>query len=142
VISFQNSCIYVLCVSFRGFEIIDPCLMFITFLNDSGYLFEGHLTVDPEPPQPQWLVQSNLLTTAATLFAAESSQASEANETTQDDATNMLEDLLNRLEEVVPLVFIQNIPCAFDYHRSLQLQFYALKYHNGFEFLGLVSEVG
>ncbi|KAL2974423.1 hypothetical protein AAZX31_14G104400 [Glycine max] len=78
--------------------------MFITFLNDSGYLFEGHLTVDPEPPQPQWLVQSNLLTTAATLFAAESSQASEANETTQDDATNMLEDLLNRLEEVVPLM--------------------------------------
>ncbi|KRH15708.1 hypothetical protein GLYMA_14G105900v4 [Glycine max] len=69
-----------------------------------GYLFEGHLTVDPEPPQPQWLVQSNLLTTAATLFAAESSQASEANETTQDDATNMLEDLLNRLEEVVPLM--------------------------------------
>ncbi|KAK7377147.1 hypothetical protein VNO80_02567 [Phaseolus coccineus] len=69
-----------------------------------GYLFEGHLTVDPEPPQPQWLVQSNLLTTAATLFAAESSQASAANETTQEDAANMLQDLINRLEEVVPLM--------------------------------------
>jgi len=69
-----------------------------------GYLFEGHLTVDPEPPQPQWLVQSNLLTTAATLFAAESSQAPAANETTQEDAANMLQDLLNRLEEVVPLM--------------------------------------
>lgn len=79
--------------------------MFITFCHVSGYLFEGHLTVDPEPPQPQWLVQSNLLTTAATLFAAESSQAPAANETTQEDAANMLQDLLNRLEEVVPLVF-------------------------------------
>nr|AGV54708.1 E3 ubiquitin-protein ligase AIP2-like isoform 1 [Phaseolus vulgaris] len=69
-----------------------------------GYLFEGHLTVDPEPPQPQWLVQSNLLSTAATLFAAESSQAPAANETTQEDAAKMLQDLLNRLEEVVPLM--------------------------------------
>ncbi|RDX68409.1 E3 ubiquitin-protein ligase AIP2 [Mucuna pruriens] len=69
-----------------------------------GYLFEGHLTVDPEPAQPQWLVQSNLLTTAATLFAAESSQTSAANDTTQEDAANMLQDLINRLEEVVPLV--------------------------------------
>ncbi|BAT82415.1 E3 ubiquitin-protein ligase AIP2 [Vigna umbellata] len=69
-----------------------------------GYLFEGHLTVDPEPPQPQWLVQSNLLTTAATLFAAESSQASAENGTTQEDAANILQDLINRLEEVVPLM--------------------------------------
>ncbi|QCD99254.1 E3 ubiquitin-protein ligase AIP2 [Vigna unguiculata] len=69
-----------------------------------GYLFEGHLTVDPEPPQPQWLVQSNLLTTAATLFSAESSQASAANETTQEDAASILQDLINRLEEVVPLM--------------------------------------
>ncbi|KAG2390141.1 E3 ubiquitin-protein [Vigna angularis] len=77
------------------------------FLNNQahrGYLFEGHLTVDPEPPQPQWLVQSNLLTTAATLFAAESSQASAENGTTQEDAANILQDLINRLEEVVPLM--------------------------------------
>ncbi|KAK7321556.1 hypothetical protein VNO77_32322 [Canavalia gladiata] len=69
-----------------------------------GYLFEGHLTVDPEPPQPQWLVQSNLLSTAATLFAAESSQASAANDTTPEDASNVLQELINRLEEVVPLM--------------------------------------
>lgn len=75
---------------------------------DSGYLFEGHLTVDPEPPQPQWLVQSNLLTTAATLFAAESSQGSAANDTTPENAANVFQDLINRLEEVVPLVFIKN----------------------------------
>ncbi|KMS94960.1 hypothetical protein BVRB_013740 [Beta vulgaris subsp. vulgaris] len=30
-----------------------------------GYLFEGHLTVDQEPPQPNWLVQQNLLTALA-----------------------------------------------------------------------------
>ncbi|XP_027332690.1 E3 ubiquitin-protein ligase AIP2 [Abrus precatorius] len=69
-----------------------------------GYLFEGHLTVDREPPQPQWLVQSNLLTTAATLFAAESSQAAAANDTTPEDASNVLQELINRLEEVVPLM--------------------------------------
>nr|AGV54288.1 E3 ubiquitin-protein ligase AIP2-like isoform 1 [Phaseolus vulgaris] len=64
-----------------------------------GYLFEGHLTVDPEPPQPQWLVQSNLLSTAATLLAAASSKARGANEHTEDDAADMLHDVLNRLED-------------------------------------------
>lgn len=98
----------------RVFEIIDLCLLvFITLHIDSGYLFEGHLTVDPEPPQPQWLVQSNLLTTAATLFAAESSQSSAGNETTQEDAANMLQELINRLEEAVPLVFVQNLLNVF-----------------------------
>ncbi|KAI9118446.1 hypothetical protein K1719_010778 [Acacia pycnantha] len=71
---------------------------------NGGYLFEGHLTVDPEPPQPQWLVQSNLLTTAATLFDAESSQGLAADDTSQENAANMLQDLLNRLEDAVPLM--------------------------------------
>ncbi|CAA6658707.1 unnamed protein product [Spirodela intermedia] len=31
----------------------------------SGYLFEGHLTVGPEPPPPAWLVAQNVLTTLA-----------------------------------------------------------------------------
>ncbi|KAJ1430149.1 Zinc finger, RING-type [Sesbania bispinosa] len=74
-----------------------------------GYLFEGHLTVDPEPAQPQWLVQSNLLATAATLFAAESSHGSAANGTTPEDASNVLEDLMNRLEEVVPLIVDEGV---------------------------------
>lgn len=109
--------------------------MFISFCNDSGYLFEGHLTVDPEPPQPQWLVQSNLLTTAATLFAAESSQASAENGTTQEDAANILQDLINRLEEVVPLVFVQNLSLAFINHNLSDFQF-TLKYQHCFEFPG------
>lgn len=108
--------------------------MFISFRNDSGYLFEGHLTVDPEPPQPQWLVQSNLLSTAATLFAAESSQASAANETTQEDAANMLQDLINRLEEVVPLVFIQNLSHAFYNHHLSDFQFTLLNINMALHF--------
>lgn len=109
--------------------------MFISFHNDSGYLFEGHLTVDPEPPQPQWLVQSNLLTTAAALFGAESSQASAANETTQEDAAHMLQDLINRLEEVVPLVFIQNLSRAFDNHHLSDFQFTLLNVNMALNFL-------
>ncbi|XP_028777379.1 E3 ubiquitin-protein ligase AIP2-like [Neltuma alba] len=71
---------------------------------NGGYLFEGHLTVDPEPPQPQWLVQSNLLTTAGTLFSAESSQGLAADDPSRENAANMLQDLLNRLEDAVPLM--------------------------------------
>ncbi|XP_078429533.1 RING/U-box superfamily protein [Wolffia australiana] len=33
--------------------------------NNQRYLFEGHLTVGPEPPQPAWLVAQNVLTTLA-----------------------------------------------------------------------------
>ncbi|KAK1368011.1 hypothetical protein POM88_034103 [Heracleum sosnowskyi] len=32
-----------------------------------GYSCEGHFTVDPEPPQPEWLMQSNLSTPVANL---------------------------------------------------------------------------
>ncbi|KAK1368010.1 hypothetical protein POM88_034102 [Heracleum sosnowskyi] len=32
-----------------------------------GYLFEGHFSVDAEPPQPEWLMQSNLSTPVANL---------------------------------------------------------------------------
>lgn len=83
--------------------------MLIVFCVDSGYLFEGHLTVDQEPPQPEWLVQENLLTVAARLFEAESSQGLATNENTPDDVASVLEMLRNRLEEVVPLVYFRNL---------------------------------
>jgi E3 ubiquitin-protein ligase AIP2 len=67
--------------------------------NRNSYLFEGHLTVDQEPSQPQWLVESNLLTSAATLFAAQSSQ-----ENTSEDAANLLQELVDRLDNVVPMI--------------------------------------
>lgn len=76
----------------------------------SGYLFEGHLTVDPEPPQPNWLVHTNLLTTAATLIAAESSSQGRAenddNNNTSENAAGLLQDLMSRLDDVLPLVVI------------------------------------
>lgn len=67
-----------------------------------GFLFEGHLTVDPEPPQPQWLVQSNLLTSlAASLGTSESSfEGLVENNTTQDAAADLFQELLNRIEDI------------------------------------------
>ncbi|XP_022146054.1 E3 ubiquitin-protein ligase AIP2 [Momordica charantia] len=70
--------------------------------SNGGYLFEGHLTVDPEPPQPQWLVQSNLLSAAAaTLLNAESSQAPAENNNTSENAANILQALIENIDSVV-----------------------------------------
>ncbi|XP_022981152.1 E3 ubiquitin-protein ligase AIP2 [Cucurbita maxima] len=70
--------------------------------SNGGYLFEGHLTVDPEPPQPQWLVQSNLLTAAAaTLFNAESSQALVDNNNNSENTTDFLQAVIENLENAV-----------------------------------------
>ncbi|KAL7593140.1 hypothetical protein Lser_V15G33583 [Lactuca serriola] len=63
-----------------------------------GYLFEGHLTVDQEPPQPQWLVQSNLMTA----LAATMSQAETSENNTSDGPTNLPRDLMDRLQELMP----------------------------------------
>lgn len=69
-----------------------------------GYLFEGHLTVDPEPPQPQWLVQSNLMNSFASAAAAESSQGLATNVNTVDNTANVLEQLIEHLDSVIPEV--------------------------------------
>ncbi|XP_057952996.1 E3 ubiquitin-protein ligase AIP2 [Malania oleifera] len=67
-----------------------------------GYLFEGHLTVDREPPQPDWLVQSNLLSTAASLFTAESSQGHADDNNISESAANILQELIASYENIVP----------------------------------------
>ncbi|CAF2338748.1 unnamed protein product, partial [Brassica napus] len=46
--------------------------------SSQGYLLEGHLTVDREPPQPQWLVQQNLMSAFSSIVAGESSKAASA----------------------------------------------------------------
>ncbi|KAK6158788.1 hypothetical protein DH2020_006102 [Rehmannia glutinosa] len=69
---------------------------------NGGYLFEGHLTVDPEPPQPHWLVQSNFLTAAATLFDGESSGTGIGDSNTTEGAVNLLQELVDRLDNIVP----------------------------------------
>lgn len=94
----MHALIYVACVVLRFF-----LLMRFIYDDNAGYLFEGHLTVDPEPPQPAWLVQSNLLTAAATLFNGESS-AMQPNSNSADGSANLLEELLDRLNNIVPEV--------------------------------------
>ncbi|XP_076901149.1 E3 ubiquitin-protein ligase AIP2-like [Bidens hawaiensis] len=61
---------------------------------NQGYLFEGHLTVDQEPPQPQWLVQSNLMAS----IAASMSQTTESS----DGPNNLPQDLMERIQELMP----------------------------------------
>lgn len=62
--------------------------------------------MDPEPPQPQWLVRSNLMTTAATLFAAESSQGTAESNNTTENAASLLQELITSLDDVLPLVLL------------------------------------
>ncbi|XAR57559.1 Ubiquitin--protein ligase [Bertholletia excelsa] len=70
--------------------------------SNRGFLFEGHLTVDPEPPQPQWLVQSNLLTTVASLLSAESSRGQVEDNTMAENAAIM--QLIDSFDSTIPLI--------------------------------------
>ncbi|KAK9266068.1 hypothetical protein L1049_021473 [Liquidambar formosana] len=76
-----------------------------------GYLFEGHLTVDPEPPQPAWLAQSNLLSAVDTLLTAESSSSSSQgqNDNTSESAANLLQELMESLDNIVPEILDDNV---------------------------------
>lgn len=81
----------------------------------SRYLFEGHLTVDPEPAQPQWLVAQNFLSHIAA--NAETLQVRDENSTTREGpfgnnmtterATEMLEELLNGMGHLLLLLKLQ-----------------------------------
>ncbi|KAJ8555438.1 hypothetical protein K7X08_012934 [Anisodus acutangulus] len=66
------------------------------------FLFEGHLTVDREPEQPAWLEQSNLLTAAAALLAGQSSHDDPASVNASDGGQNVLEELVARLDNMIP----------------------------------------
>ncbi|XP_021761088.1 E3 ubiquitin-protein ligase AIP2-like [Chenopodium quinoa] len=72
-----------------------------------GYLFEGHLTVDQEPAQPNWLVQQNLLTA----LAAQSQTAGENGDSSNDEVVGSLMrglvesldvSMLDNLEDLLP----------------------------------------
>ncbi|VVA11681.1 PREDICTED: E3 ubiquitin-ligase [Prunus dulcis] len=82
---------------------------------NQGYLFEGHLTVDREPPQPQWLVQSNLMTAA---LAAGSSSVPGRPESGTDDsnnsesAVNLLQSLIDNLDNVFPPGIMDDVRAA------------------------------
>lgn len=65
------------------------------------FLFEGHLTVDPEPEQPAWLEQSNLVTAAEALLVGESSEGDPAN-LDATEGVRLLERLVASLDNIIP----------------------------------------
>ncbi|KGN55399.1 E3 ubiquitin-protein ligase AIP2 [Cucumis sativus] len=78
--------------------------------SNTGYLFEGHLTVDPEPPQPQWLVQSNLVTAAAAALSnVESSQPSGENNNVSESVAGILLALNGDLETVINALNVDTV---------------------------------
>ncbi|XP_010261696.1 PREDICTED: E3 ubiquitin-protein ligase AIP2 [Nelumbo nucifera] len=77
---------------------------------DSRYLFEGHLTVDPEPSRPAWLVAQDLL---ATISAAESSQGQTENINTPE----ITEQLINMIDPLELEAVIQNSLQEFVHQR-------------------------
>lgn len=70
--------------------------------SNKGYLFEGHLTVDPEPPRPQWLVQSSIMSTMAAVMEAGSSEDPGEMRNNAESATGMLEELISSLDNIIP----------------------------------------
>ncbi|CAN8300890.1 unnamed protein product [Cochlearia groenlandica] len=69
--------------------------------SQQGYLFEGHLTVDREPPQPQWLLQQNLMSAfASTVASGESSNAPVENNL--EETATLMQELINSLDSIIP----------------------------------------
>lgn len=86
--------------------------------SDSRYLFEGHLTVGPEPAPPAWLVAQNLLTTLAVAqdwtAAAETSQGQEVENNatgtrTVSDLPETVRDLMSNLQEINGFLDLDNV---------------------------------
>ncbi|KAL2922516.1 E3 ubiquitin-protein ligase AIP2 [Bienertia sinuspersici] len=77
-----------------------------SFLSNSNhrYLFEGHLTIDDEPPQPNWLVQQNLLAA----LASQSENNGENNDSMSSLMTGLVESLdvsmMENLDDILPLM--------------------------------------
>lgn len=65
--------------------------------------------MDPEPPRPQWLVQSNILNSMATLQEFESSGRPVDNNTIET-ASNLLGELMSNFDDMIPEV---KISCSF-----------------------------
>ncbi|KAI3833538.1 hypothetical protein MKW98_024537 [Papaver atlanticum] len=61
----------------------------------SRYLFEGHLTVDTEPPRPQWLVAQDILNVLAA--GAGISQAARESFNTTEAASSLMAELATNL---------------------------------------------
>uniref|UniRef100_A0A0D6QYW3 RING-type E3 ubiquitin transferase n=1 Tax=Araucaria cunninghamii TaxID=56994 RepID=A0A0D6QYW3_ARACU len=78
---------------------------------DSRFLFDGQLTVGPEPPPPRWFAAQNFLTAVAMGNRARSTEAESTETSTQDgnapestgetSAQNVLEQVINNLQGIV-----------------------------------------
>lgn len=75
-----------------------------------GFLFEGHLTVDQEPAQPQWMLQENMMMAVAALHSGQSSEDQLGTSSTTE-FTNILQDLVGRLDDIIPQ-FLDDGPVA------------------------------
>ncbi|KAF3522504.1 hypothetical protein F2Q69_00047304, partial [Brassica cretica] len=69
-------------------------------VRSQGYLFEGHLTVDREPPQPQCMVQQNLMSAFSSIVAGESSNAADVGNVL-GETTNLMQELINGLDNII-----------------------------------------
>lgn len=65
--------------------------------------------MDPEPPQPLWLVQSNLINAVSSLVTAESSQGPVNSNSTSEAAANIFQELIDNLDSVIPEVLSLDI---------------------------------
>ncbi|RWR95850.1 E3 ubiquitin-protein ligase AIP2 [Cinnamomum micranthum f. kanehirae] len=83
-----------------------------------GYLFEGHLTVEPEPPPPSWLVAQNLLTALEAAqeqnTVAESSQGRGEHSNTSESSTgvnapDILQQLINSMQDINDLQDLDSV---------------------------------
>lgn len=68
--------------------------------------------MDPEPPRPQWLVQSELMNTVSMLAAAESSHQMEDTHTSET-AANLIQELMENLDTTLPEVSLSSIHLVF-----------------------------
>lgn len=86
--------------------------------------------MDPEPPRPQWLVQSNnLLTAAATLSNLESANGlTENNNITSENAASILLQLMDDLQDIVPEVLLTSfsLPLFIKLHGKFIFSFECL----------------
>ncbi|KAL5200928.1 hypothetical protein ABZP36_035282 [Zizania latifolia] len=64
---------------------------------DTRFLFEGHLTVGPEPPPPAWLVAQNLAREFSILAESSGDQGGTNNESRAEEMTPAIMNFLNTM---------------------------------------------
>lgn len=90
-------------------------LLLLHFVSDSRYLFEGHLTVQPEPAPPAWLVAQNLLTTltVAQDLASPSERQEENSNATETsrraEVPESVRELINNMQEMGDFLDLENV---------------------------------